>query len=64
MLVTQSCPTLSDPMNCRTPGYSVCGILQARILELVIDISFSRVLPDPGTEPVLLHCRQTLFTEP
>ena len=29
-----------------------------------IDISFSRVLPDPGTEPVLLHCRQTLFTEP
>ena len=29
----QSCPTLCDPMNCSPPGYSVHGILQARILE-------------------------------
>ena len=31
--VAQSCPTLSDPMDCSLPGSSVCGILQARVLE-------------------------------
>ena len=31
----QSCPTLCDPMDCRPPGFSVHGILQARILEWV-----------------------------
>ena len=31
--VAQSCPTLSDPMDCSLPGSSVHGILQARILE-------------------------------
>ena len=37
----QSCPTLSDPMDCSPLGSSVQGILQARILEWVA-ISFSR----------------------
>ena len=41
MLVTQSCPTLGDPMDCNSPGSSVCGILHAKILERVT-ISFSR----------------------
>ena len=31
--VTQSCPTLSDPMDCSPPGSSVHGISQARVLE-------------------------------
>ena len=31
--VSQSCPTLSDPMDCSPPGFSVHGIFQARILE-------------------------------
>ena len=31
----QSCPTLCDPVDCNPPGSSVCGILQARILEWV-----------------------------
>ena len=39
--VTQSCPTLCDPVDCSLPGFSVHGILQARILEWVA-ISFSR----------------------
>ena len=29
----QSCPTLSDPMDCHPAGYSVHGIFQARLLE-------------------------------
>ena len=31
--VAQSCPTLSDPMDCSLPGSSVHGICQARVLE-------------------------------
>ena len=31
--VTQSCPTLSDPMDCSLPGSSIHGIFQARVLE-------------------------------
>ena len=31
--VTQSCPTLSDPMDCSPPGSSIHGIFQARALE-------------------------------
>ena len=31
--VTQSCPTLSDPMDCNLPGSSIHGIFQARVLE-------------------------------
>ena len=39
--VSQSCPTLCDPVNCSLPSSSVHGILQARILEWVTT-SFSR----------------------
>ena len=31
--VAQSCPTLSDLMDCSPPGSSVHGIFQARVLE-------------------------------
>ena len=41
VLVTQSCPTLCDPLDCSLPGFSICGIFQARILEWIA-ISFSR----------------------
>ena len=40
--VTQSCLTLSDPMDCSLPGSSVHGIFQARVLEWD-SISFSTV---------------------
>ena len=29
----QSCPTLSNPMDCSLPGSSFHGIFQARVLE-------------------------------
>ena len=31
--VSQSCPTLSDPMDCSLPGSSVHGIFQAKIMK-------------------------------
>ena len=31
--VAQSCPTLSDLMDCSPPGSSICGIFHARVLE-------------------------------
>ena len=31
--VAQSCPALSDPMDCSLPGSSIPGIFQARVLE-------------------------------
>ena len=34
-LVTQSCPTLCDPLDCSLPGSSVHGTSQVRILEWV-----------------------------
>ena len=41
VLVTQSYPTLCDPMDCSPPGSSVHGTLQERILQWVA-ITFSR----------------------
>ena len=38
--VSQSCPTLRDPMDCNLPGSPVHGIFQARVLEWVT-IAFS-----------------------
>ena len=38
--VAQSCPTLSDPMDCSLPGSSIHGVFQARVLEWVA-IAFS-----------------------
>ena len=39
--ITQSCPTLYDPLDCSPPDSSVHGIIQTRILEWVA-VSFSR----------------------
>ena len=44
--VAQSCPTLSDPMDCSLPGSSVHGVFQARVLEWGA-ISFSRGSSQP-----------------
>ena len=43
--VVQSCQTLSNPMDCSLPGFSVHGIFQARVLEWGA-IAFSRYADD------------------
>ena len=60
--VAQSYPTLCNPMDCSLPGFSVHGIFQARVLWWGA-ISFSRdaIFPTQGSNPGLLHCRQTLY---
>ena len=52
--VAQSCPTLCDPVDWSLPGFSIHGILQARILEWVT-ISFSRGSSQPR-DPTRVSC--------
>ena len=48
-------------MDCSLPVSSIHGIFQARVLEWIA-ISFSRgIFPTQGSNPGLLHCRQTLY---
>ena len=57
VLVSQSCRTLWNPVDCSLPGSSVHGILQARLLEWVA-ISFSRGSSrprDPALQENLYH---------
>ena len=39
--VAQSCPTLSDPMDCSLSGSSIHGISQARVMEWVPSNNFN-----------------------
>ena len=61
VLVSQSCPTLCDPMDWGPPGSSVHGIFQARILELVA-IPFSRGYSQPGDWTQVPRIAGRLFT--
>ena len=49
--VTQSCPTLSNPMDCSLPGSSIHGIFQARVPQWVA-IAFSLI----GYTPIQNKC--------
>ena len=48
--ITQSCPTLCDPMDCSLPCSSAHGILQARVPEWVV-VLFSRGSSQPRDQP-------------
>ena len=50
--VAQSCPILSDPMDCSQPGSSAHGIFQARVLEWVV-IVFSNSIHSGIIKPHL-----------
>ena len=59
-LVTQSCLTLCEPIDCSPPGFSVHGILQARILEWIA-ISFSRGFSQPRGRTQVSHIAGRCF---
>ena len=54
--VAQLCPTLCDPVDC-----TVCGVLQARILEWVA-FSFSRGSSQPRDRTQIAHTAGRFFT--
>ena len=62
-LVTQSCLTLYDPLDCSSPGFCVHGILQARILEWVT-IPFSRESSQSRDQTQVSHIAGRLPAEP
>ena len=56
--VAQSCPTLSNPMDCSLPGSSVHGIFQASVMEWGA-IAFSNTVHG-ASEISLLHIYTSL----
>jgi len=52
--VTQSCPTLGDPMDCSLQG-SVLEIFQARVLEWVAIILLQGIFLTQGSNPMINH---------
>ena len=69
--VAQSCPTLSDSMDCSLPGSSIHGIFQARVLEWGA-IAFSRKISwyvsvggcKPTTDGVAMNLESVLYSNP
>ena len=61
--VAQSCPTLSDPMDCSLPGSSVHGIFQARVLEWGA-IAFSNAVDYNPPESSVRGILQARILEP
>ena len=61
LLVPQWCLTLCDPVDCRLPGSSVHGILQARILEWGALFFIQEIFLTQRSNPGLLLCRQILY---
>ena len=61
--VAQSCPTLSDPMDCSLPGSSVHGIFQARVLEWGA-IAFSESSPKPMSIESVMPSNHLILCRP
>ena len=59
--VAQSCPTLSDPMDCSPPGSSAHGIFQARVLEWGAIALSKRIFLTQGSIPGLLHWQEDSY---
>ena len=60
VLVTKSCTTLCNSMDCSPPGSSIYGILQARILEWAA-IPFSRGFSWPRDQTWVSHTTGRFF---
>ena len=60
-LVTQSCPTLCDPMNCSPPGSSVHGDSPGKNTGVGSQALLQGIFPTQGQNPGLQHWRQILY---
>ena len=59
-LVTQSSPTLCDPMDCSLPGSSVHGDSPGKNTGVGCHTLLQGIFPTQGLNPGLLYCRQIL----
>ena len=60
-LVTQSCPTLCDPMDCSPSGSFVHGDSPSKNTGVGCHAHLQGIFPTQGWNPGLLHCRQILY---
>ena len=63
--VAQSCPTLCEPIDCSTPGFSVChqlpGVAQTHVHQISDDIQPSQPLSSLSPIAFNLSYHQGLF---
>ena len=59
--VTQSCPTLRDPMDCSPPGSSVHRDSPGKNTRVGCHAFLQGIFPTQGSNPGLLCCRRILF---
>ena len=59
--VTQSCPTLCNPMDCSIPGSSVHGIFPGKGTGVGCHFLLQRIFLTQGSNPGLPHCREMLY---
>ena len=63
--VAQSCPTLSDPMACSLPSFSIHGIFQAGVLEWgAIAFSVKEISPEYSLEGLMLKLELPILCPP
>ena len=61
-VLTQSCLTLCDLVDCNPPGSSLHGIFLAEVLkEMGCHFLLQRIFPTQGSNPGLPLCRQVLY---
>ena len=60
-LVTQSCPTLCDPMKCGPSGSSVHGDSPAKSIGVGFHALFQEIFPTQRLSPGLVHYRWVLY---
>ena len=60
-LVTQSCLTLCNPVDCSPPDSSVHGDSPGKNTGVGCRALLQGIFPTQGSNPGLLHCRQILY---
>ena len=60
-LVTQSCPTLYNPMDYSPPGFSVHGDSPGKNTGVGCHACLQGIFPTQGLNPGLPHCRRILY---
>ena len=60
-LVTQSCPTFCDPMDCSPPSSSVHGYSPGKNTGVGCHALLQGIFPTQGLNPGLPHCRWILY---